>query len=187
MKTKDYILLVAFVLVISVIGFFVCVHCVFRQGGVSSIAQKEITADLSEENIELIYLPIELKKSLYEANNGIVEAQEQPFTEELREIEWIDFICTAYCGCELCVGKWHTDGYTLTASGWNAEENWTIAADEMYPFGTVIYIEGLGERMVMDRGSAIHGNHIDLYYENHEQACEWGMQTRRAYIVGVPE
>jgi 3D (Asp-Asp-Asp) domain-containing protein len=35
----------------------------------------------------------------------------------------------------------------------------------------------------MDRGSAIVGNHLDLYFDTHEEACEWGMRTVRGYVV----
>ena len=48
-------------------------------------------------------------------------------------------------------------------------------------FGTVLYIDGVGERTVCDRGTPY--GWVDLYFENHLSACEWGMQTRAVYIV----
>jgi len=123
------------------------------------------------------------KKTAENAPKSLVDSND---SEEV-EPEWIEYLCTAYCGCEKCVGKWHTEGYTLTASGWGAEEGVTIAADESYPFGTVIYFEGLGERVVMDRGSAITGNRIDVYFESHEDALAFGMKQVRGYLVEVPK
>ena len=150
--------------------------------------------DLSDETHETINVSTDVEKSFVEPIKGVTGALEQPFYEEgcgeeleTVEPEWIDYLCTAYCGCEKCVGKWHTDGYTLTASGWEAQEGVTIAADESYPFGTVLYLEGLGERVVMDRGSAITGNRLDVYYETHEDALAFGMKQVRGYLLEVPE
>ena len=146
--------------------------------------------DLSEENVETIDLSTDAEKSFVGPVSGVTSALEQAFHEEpCEEVEpeWIDYLCTAYCGCEKCVGKWHTDGYTLTASGWEAQEGVTIAADESYPFGTALYLEGMGERVVMDRGSAITGNRLDVYYETHEDALAFGMKQVRGYLLEVPE
>lgn len=51
------------------------------------------------------------------------------------------------------------------------------------PFGTKIYIDGVGERIVQDRGGAIKGNKIDLYFDSHEKALEFGRQTRKVTIL----
>jgi len=70
---------------------------------------------------------------------------------------------TGYDACVSCCGK--TDA--ITASGVKAEVGRTIAASGAFPFGTVIYIDGIGERVVEDRGGAINGNKIDLFCANH--------------------
>ena len=55
----------------------------------------------------------------------------------------------------------------------------TIAADtNYYPFGTEMYVPGYGDGMVEDRGSAIKGEkRIDLYFNSHGKARQWGRQT----------
>lgn len=106
---------------------------------------------------------------------------------EPEEPEWIEYEATAYCSCEKCCGSWalnRPDGIVYTASGAVAEQGVTIAADwDVLPPGTVVYIDGLGERVVQDRGGAIKGNAVDIYFEDHHEALVFGRQAVRLYIV----
>ncbi len=88
------------------------------------------------------------------------------------------FTLTAYCPCFKCCGK--TDG--ITASGVKAVQGVTVATDKSIPFGTRIYIDGVGERIVQDRGSAINGNRIDLYFDSHQEALNFGVQIKEVTI-----
>lgn len=91
-----------------------------------------------------------------------------------------NYVITAYCPCAKCCGK--TDG--ITASGVKAVEGVTAAADtNKLPFGTKIYINGVGERIVQDRGGAIKGNRIDLYFDSRDDALEFGRQTKQITIL----
>lgn len=96
------------------------------------------------------------------------------------ESEWQTFTATAYCPCEKCCGKWalnRPNGIVYTASGAIAEEGVTVAADwNILPAGTLIEIDGLGERIVQDRGGAITGNRIDLFFNSHQDALDFGVQ-----------
>ena len=60
----------------------------------------------------------------------------------------------------------------------------TIAADtRYYPFGTEMYVPGYGDGVVEDRGSAIKGEkRIDLYFNSHGKAREWGRQMLEVEI-----
>ncbi len=70
----------------------------------------------------------------------------------------------------------------VTASGSNARKG-TIAADtSRFPFGTIMYIEGYGYGRVEDRGGAIKGAHVDLFFRTHRQALEWGRQKKRVKV-----
>lgn len=97
---------------------------------------------------------------------------------------------TGYCKCKKCCGwkrNWllrpvvasgPSEGKKKkigqTASGTKAEPG-TIAADtNRFPFGTVMYIPGYGYGRVEDRGGAIKGNKIDLFFKTHKQALQWG-------------
>lgn len=59
----------------------------------------------------------------------------------------------------------------------------TVATDKSMPFGTRLYIDGVGERIVQDRGGVIKGKRIDLYFENHQEANNFGRQTRKVTIL----
>lgn len=103
------------------------------------------------------------------------------------EPEWIEAVATAYCSCEICCGEWalnRPNGIVYTASGAEAVQGVTIAADwSIYPPGTVLFVEGLGEMVVQDRGGAIQGQKIDVYFESHDDALQFGRQNVRFYIV----
>lgn len=115
------------------------------------------------------------------------EPPQEVETEPPTEPEWIEAVATAYCPCEKCCGEWATDrpgGIVYTASGAVAEEGVTIAADwDVLPPGTAVFIDGLGERVVQDRGAAVKGNAVDVFFQDHDEALLFGRQTVRLYIV----
>lgn len=133
---------------------------------------------------EGIILPEELNETAAILTSSVAIAENEPTTQPE---EWIDAVATAYCPCEICCGKWalnRPDGIVYTASGAIAEEGVTIAADwSIYPPGTVLFVEGLGEMIVQDRGGAIQGQKIDVYFESHADARQFGRQNVRFYIV----
>lgn len=86
---------------------------------------------------------------------------------------------TAYCACSSCCGK--SDG--VTASGTQATAGRTIAADtNVLPFGTKVKINGI-IYTVEDRGGAIKGNRIDIYFDSHEEALAFGRQRVEVFKV----
>lgn len=83
---------------------------------------------------------------------------------------------TAYCPCTKCCGK---DAHGVTASGRHVSHNngRFVAADtSVLPFGTKLVIPGYGNGPVevVDRGGAIKGNKLDVFYPTHEEARQWG-------------
>ena len=85
---------------------------------------------------------------------------------------------TAYCSCAKCCGK--TDG--ITASGTKVKAGRTIAAPKNFPFGTKIMING-HIYTVEDRGGAIKGNRIDIYFDTHEEALKFGVKNIEIFKV----
>ena len=61
--------------------------------------------------------------------------------------------------------------------------NITIASDlNVLPYGTVLYIPDYGWGQVEDIGSAIKGNHIDLFFNSHNEALKWGRKTKIVHV-----
>lgn len=87
------------------------------------------------------------------------------------------FLITAYCPCIECCGK--TDG--VTACGRIATSNHTLAADASVPFYTKLIINGQVYE-VEDRGGAINGNHLDMFFNSHSEAMQWGTKYCDVYL-----
>ena len=88
------------------------------------------------------------------------------------------FKVTAYCACMKCCGK--TNG--ITASGTHATAGRTIATSTQFSFGTKLSINGV-TYTVEDRGGAIQGDRIDVYFDTHEQALKWGVKYLPVKVV----
>lgn len=125
--------------------------------------------------------------------SSIITCEFTPIVESTPELICAgEYIITAYCPCVKCCGIWSedhptrvgTDYIQKTASGTIPTEGRTIAADiSVLPFGTIVVIDG-HEFVVEDRGGAINGNRIDIFFESHEAALNWGKQTKTIYIKG---
>ncbi len=116
-------------------------------------------------------------------------ASRSPF----EKTEYMTLEATGYCKCGECCGwrrnlllqpvyasgsmKGEKKKVGKTASGTKAKPG-TIAADtSVFPFGTRLKVPGYGWGTVEDRGGAIKGGRIDLFFKSHKQALEWGRQT----------
>ncbi|MGG1650512.1 3D domain-containing protein [Paenibacillus sp. NRS-1775] len=86
---------------------------------------------------------------------------------------WERFELTAYTNNQ---GRSvHSKDYGRTASGKMTKAGETIAADwRVLPKGTVVYIDGVGQRTVMDKGGAIRNKRIDVYVKTEREARDFG-------------
>lgn len=131
-------------------------------------------------------------------SNGCSVFQNQLRPHFTRIPKIVEMQVTAYCGCQKCCGwKYNWLGQKvyaygpqegqpkvvgMTASGSKAKRG-TIAADtDIYPMGTIMYIEGYGYGCVEDRGSAIQGQHIDIFFGKHEDAMNWGNRIMKVKV-----
>ncbi|WP_425514323.1 3D domain-containing protein [Lentibacillus saliphilus] len=77
--------------------------------------------------------------------------------------------------------------YGITYSGIKVKRDLysTIAADlNIYPLGTILFIPEYGYGVVADKGGAITGNKIDLYYPTVEDVySEWGKKEVDVYVI----
>lgn len=94
-----------------------------------------------------------------------------------------EFTLTAYCPCMKCCGK--TDG--ITATGTTAAEGRTIAVDpRVIPYGsavTLYFADGTSHTYTAeDCGGAIKGNRLDIYFDDHQAALQFGVQSAMVYV-----
>ena len=100
-------------------------------------------------------------------------------TEEPQIVSLGEFRITAYCPCTLCSDNWGTQ----TSTGVTATQGRTIAVDpRVIPYGTKVMFNG-NEYIAEDCGGAIKQKRIDLYFDSHQEALEWGVQYHEIFIV----
>lgn len=89
------------------------------------------------------------------------------------------FRITHYCSCYYCCGGWGN----ATASGAYPTVGRTIAVDtSVIPFGTRVIING-NVYVAEDTGSAIKGNKIDIYVNDHATALRLGVYYTEVYLA----
>lgn len=99
-----------------------------------------------------------------------------------------EFRVTAYCSCEICCGQWaenRPNGIVYGASGEELVAGVSCASP--LPFGTVLEVEGVGTYIVQDRTASwvvdkYGENIVDIYFDDHQAALEFGLQYRNVYM-----
>jgi 3D (Asp-Asp-Asp) domain-containing protein len=113
--------------------------------------------------------------------------------QQTNQWETVRMRVTAYCACRRCCGKF-ADG--ITASGHKIRRGDTFAAaDKKYSFGTEMIVAGYNNGKpikVLDRGGAIRGNKLDVFFNSHRTARKWGVKYGALNILtsryaGVPK
>jgi 3D (Asp-Asp-Asp) domain-containing protein len=136
-------------------------------------------------------------KQLNKASTLSTQISSQPVIAETPKLEdainWNQYekhtvVATGYTAGYESTGKSPKHpGYGITYSGVKVKRDLysTIAADlSVYPIGTILFIPGYGYGVVADKGSAIQGNDLDLYYETVEDVFnEWGKKELDVFLV----
>ena len=99
-----------------------------------------------------------------------------------------EYRITAYCACEKCGGEWvknRPGGIVVGAAGIELVAGVSCASP--LPFGTVVEVEGLGTYIVQDRTASwvaekYDNKVIDIYFDSHEAACEFGLKFANVYV-----
>ncbi|HOK95013.1 MAG TPA: 3D domain-containing protein [Anaerohalosphaeraceae bacterium] len=137
--------------------------------------------DPDTEDIEQSILPDEPSQiSDNELLAMLITAEPSPAYEKPQETEhWqvMRMRVTGYCPCSKCCGQ-YSDGRTACSHRIRQGDVF-VAADKKFPFGTEVIIPGYNAGQpvkVMDRGRAIKGNRIDVFFSSHEQARKWGVK-----------
>jgi 3D (Asp-Asp-Asp) domain-containing protein len=108
-------------------------------------------------------------------------------------IDWTQYpiktvVATGYTAYYESTGK-HPGhpSFGITYSGVKVKRDLysTVAADlNVFPIGTILFVPGYGYGVVADKGGAIKGNKVDLYYETVEDVYNnWGKKTLDVYVV----
>ena len=132
---------------------------------------------------------VEVNKSIEYAEPFSTAGVENVLTQELDEklnekISLGEYVVTAYCPCPACCGEW-ADGLTYTETV--ATEGRTIAVDpDVIPLGSKVDINGY-EYIAEDIGGAIKGNRIDMFFEKHEDALNFGKQYHEIFLIGFTQ
>ncbi|WP_079504218.1 G5 and 3D domain-containing protein [Mesobacillus jeotgali] len=87
---------------------------------------------------------------------------------------------TAYtASCSGC------SGYTATGINLRANPNMKVIAVDpsIIPLGTKVYVEGYGYAIAADKGSAIQGHKIDVFFASKSDAYRWGRKKVKIKIL----
>ena len=173
--------------------FFAALLTTFHS--ISGVAPLTLLTSLSQdENTEpnsLAGIAMRVWQSIVPVSLQVEAATKEPRT--LEELDWSIYPkklieATGYTAGVESTGKnpGHPE-YGITYSGVKVKRDLfsTVAADlSVFPIGTVLFIPGYGYGVVADKGGAITGNKLDLYYDTVDEVYEeWGKKTVEVSII----
>ena len=100
------------------------------------------------------------------------------------------FKLTAYCGCSKCCNQYANnrpvdkDGKEIVygSIGRVLKQGTSIAVDpNVIPYDTKVVIDN-HEYIAHDTGGAIKGNKIDVYFDNHQEALNFGVKHKEVFV-----
>lgn len=89
------------------------------------------------------------------------------------------------------LGRWMLTAYTHTgnacANGQYPTAGYTVACNSL-PLGTEIYIQGIGRRVVEDRGTAsMPSGWCDIFMDGYSECIQFGEKTAEVYLIPEKE
>ncbi len=153
------------------------------------------TLDVDKDNLKSKKMQVKAENSRDEnltiddsPGNGILQEENDTY-ERIKDIlvsvglgEERKIVATAYSNDagSINVSKWR-DGRTatMTIARWGV-----IAVDtRVIPFGSKVFIKGMGWFSAEDRGGKIKGNRIDIFYPTRNEALQFGVKNLEVIIV----
>lgn len=184
MQTKlKFALCIANILInVTVIG-----GCMYEKQQYKITAHKfnETKQQISETKQQEKEQLVEQKELLQNNTKIETETDREVDTQANEPVSLGEFKLTAYCSCEKCCGIWaynRPDGIVYGAIGEELKENYSIAVDpNVIPYRSEVIINGKTYK-AQDCGGAIKGNRIDVYFEDHNDALEFGVQYKEVFV-----
>lgn len=138
-----------------------------------------VPLDTATAELDQAQLAADLAEKAPELTPAILQPIVAPAPQPAARVRVLKMEVTAYCACSKCCGP---KAKGITASGKNVSYNQGrfVAADtDLLPFGSKLLIPGYHGDLVevIDRGSSIKGNRLDVFFPSHEEALKWGRQT----------
>ena len=110
----------------------------------------------------------------YKPMSGISSTLVSSFnSQNYRDVIWME--ATGYSRFDYGCGDY-------TATGEFVRYGLAAVDTDVIPLGTNLYVEGYGHAIATDTGGAIIGNRIDLAFDSHEEALNWGRRGVNVYI-----
>lgn len=196
MKTFTTRLLMTFLFVGALLTTFQSISGVEAKTLVSNIYEN-VTQDSERTNMTEIFTPItklfEPNQRSQKTNAGIVANPVEGTPNLENEIDWTKYpakkvVATGYTAGYESTGKNPTHPeYGITYSGVMVKRDLysTVAADlSVFPIGTILFIPGYGFGVVADKGGAIKGDRLDLYFNTVDDVyTQWGKKEIDVYVV----
>ena len=148
----------------------ICVSVMFVDAFANSLEERKDNSDVVMDECNYI---IDQFDDEVEISQPPEDTQESKKIEAALDWHYIeDVTLTAYCSCAECCCK--SDG--ITATGTQAQQGVTIAVDpDVISLGAWVEIGGHTYH-AEDVGGGVNGNHIDIYFDSHDDAAEFGRQ-----------
>ncbi|RWZ54877.1 hypothetical protein EQV77_12165 [Halobacillus fulvus] len=139
--------------------------------------------ELQEKNLKVKH-----QQQRYISSASIAAAKSLEETIDLTQYPKHTVVATGYTAGEESTGKTPDHpAYGVTFSGVEVTRDLysTIAADlSVFPLGTILFIPGYGYGVVADKGGAITGNKLDLFFHTIDDVYnEWGKKTVEVYMI----
>lgn len=164
MQTKSKI---ALYVIIALITIAVIIGCIYEKQQYKTTIHKQ---NKTKQNIE---------------NKIETETYREVDTQAKQPVNLGKFKLTGYCSCAECCSKWaydRPDGIVYGAIGEELKEGYSIAVDpNVIPYNSEVIINGKTYE-AQDCGGAIKGDRIDVYFEDHDKALEFGVQYAEIFV-----
>jgi len=115
-----------------------------------------------------------LASRIFLASEGLQTAKVEGRTLHFKQV--LTMTASMYATGESGVGTQTYTGLAVRAG--------TVAVDpNVIPLGSLLYVEDYGFAIAADIGGAIKGNRIDLFTHSYDQAINFGLQTRKVWLL----